>query len=507
MLIDGDVRLDQVECDPFAGFRFMLAQGDVRSRLAAGVIGHDTEIDGPFGRRKLLYADYVASGRAVEQVERFIIEAVLPFYSNSHTEASYCGSRMNTLRRAARKVVADHCGADGRHAVLFTGAGATAGINRLVGLLGVSGAAAAGDPPLVILGPYEHHSNILPWRESGAEIVEISEDEHGGPLLAELDEVLRSSTGRRRICAFSAASNVTGIVTDVAAVTRLAKAAGALMIWDYAGGGPYLPISMSPAPDAEIDAIVLSPHKFVGGPGASGVTILRRDAVSADRPTLPGGGTVRFVSPWGHDYSAALEDREEAGTPNLIGDIRAALAILVKEAIGEKAMARRNAELTRLAFDAWENVPGLQLLGSPDRSRLPIFSFRVADGAGGLVHHQLVTRMLSDCFGIQARGGCACAGPYIHRLLDIDRAASASLRQAIMEGDELAKPGFVRLNFSVLLSDEEVRHICDAVARLPLDAPRLQAFYEGDRQRAVFRPVVPEDATAIDAPTGLSFRG
>ena len=450
--------------------------------LADGLVGQNAMVDGPFGPKKLVYADYVASGRALRQVEHFIFDEVLPYYANSHTEASFCGSLMTRLRREARAAIAACCGADARHAVIFAGSGATAGINRLVSLFGV------GEGTRVLIGPYEHHSNILPWRESGAEVVEIPEASDGGPDLTALADALGEAPSKRLVCAFSAASNVTGITTDVAAVTRLAKQAGALMIWDYAGGGPYLPIVMAPTPDAEIDAVVVSPHKFIGGPGASGVLIVRRDAVESRKPTWPGGGTVRFVSPTAHDYSGSLEAREEAGTPNVVGDVRAVLAFLVKEAIGAQRMADRNAELARRATAAWRNVDRLELLGSLDANRLPIFSFRVRDGRNGYVHQQLVTRMLSDRFGIQARGGCACAGPYVHRLMGIGPDESDRLRRAILSGDESAKPGFIRLNFSVLMPDSTVDFILQSVAQLAQDAIQFAPHYEFDGSRAIFFP-------------------
>ncbi|MDQ6435602.1 aminotransferase class V-fold PLP-dependent enzyme [Mesorhizobium sp. LHD-90] len=466
-----------------SGFRHGLEQGNVLAALADGLVGKDTVIDGPFGPKPLVYADYVASGRALMQVERFVLEQVLPYYANSHTEASWCGGFMTRLRREARAAIAACCGANAEHAVIFTGSGATAGINRLATLFGV------GPGTLVVIGPYEHHSNILPWRESGAEVIEVPEAAEGGPDLALLaDALAEAGEDRRIVCAFSAASNVTGIVTDVAAVTRCAKAAGALMIWDYAGAGPYLPIAMAPEAGVEIDAVVVSPHKFIGGPGASGVLIVRCDAVVSERPTWPGGGTVRFVSPTAHDYSENLEAREEAGTPNVVGDIRAALAFLVKDVIGVETMRSRNREMTRRAIASWSGIERLKLLGLLDAERLPIFSFRVRDGKGGHVHQQLITRMLSDRFGIQARGGCACAGPYVHRLLGIGPAQSESMRQAILAGDEIAKPGFTRLNFSVLLSDAKVAFILDSVIKLAVEAPQHAGRYDFDGSRAIFFP-------------------
>lgn len=457
--------------------------------LAEGLIGNNAVIDGPFGAKPLVYADYVASGRALMQVERFILEQVLPYYANSHTEASYCGGFITRLRRDARATVARCCGATSEHAVIFAGSGATAGINRLVHLLGVHAAIASGKAVRVIIGPYEHHSNILPWRECGAELIVLPESPLGGPDRDALASALQTAGDDLVICAFSAASNVTGIVADVSAITRQVKKAGAIMLWDYAGGAPYLPIHMTPADDAPIDAIVFSPHKFIGGPGASGILIVRHDAVRTSSPTWPGGGTVKFVSPVSHDYSGSLESREEAGTPNVVGDIRAALALLVKEAIGETYFKQRQAELVKRTLATWKDSPHLELLGSLTAERLPIFSFRVRKNEDGVVHQQLITRMLSDRFGIQARGGCACAGPYVHELLDIDTEQSAQMRQAILEGREIEKPGFTRLNLSVLLTDAKADFILESVLTLASDASQFESRYSFDPSRAIFSPM------------------
>jgi selenocysteine lyase/cysteine desulfurase len=473
---------------PLSEFRRTLGEGDTIAVLRDGLVGSKARVTGPYGEKPLVYADYVASGRALHQIERFVLEDVLPYYANSHTEASYCGGAMTRMRREARALIGEFCGATREHAVIFTGSGATSGINRLVALFGVTGSVSAGERVRVIIGPYEHHSNILPWRESGAEVVEIAEHSSGGPDLGLLEAALRQDAPDLTICTLSAASNITGITSDVAKITRMAKAAGAKMIWDYAGAGPYVPISMSPSSDAEIDAIVVSPHKFIGGPGASGILILRRDAVTTSKPSWPGGGTVKFVSPHTHDYSDNIESREEAGTPNVVGDIRASLAFIVKDAIGADQMAARNRELAQRAFRAWRDIPNLEILGLLEPNRLPIFSFRVKDGKGGYVHQQLITRMLSDRFGIQARGGCACAGPYVHRLLSIDDDQSEEIRQAILSGDEIRKPGFVRLNFSVLLPDEKVRFILDSVAQIAIDATTFENDYGFDPSRAIFFP-------------------
>ncbi|WP_336801896.1 aminotransferase class V-fold PLP-dependent enzyme [Kaistia sp. MMO-174] len=487
--MSGDRNTIEVDgATPLSRFRAGLAGDDPVRDLRAGLIGEGRPIEGPFGPKPLVYADYVASGRALRQVENFVMEEVLPFYANSHTEASYCGSAMTRMRREARAVIAGLVGADAGCTVIFTGSGATAGINRLVSLFGVAEAARRGEAPLVLVGPYEHHSNILPWRESGAEVIEIAEAPAGGPDLAELEAALARTGDRRlRIGAFSAASNVTGILTDTDAVTAILKRHGALAVWDYAGGGPYLAMRMAPAAGLEKDAIVLSPHKFVGGPGASGILVVRKSAVERQAPSWPGGGTVSFVSPWRHDYVQDLSAREEAGTPNVIGDIRAALAFLVKDAIGQDFIDRRHRELNARALAVWERNPGLQLLGVDKAQRLPIFSMRVGDGKGGFVHHQLFTRMLSDGFGIQARGGCACAGPYAHRLLGIDEDASDAIRAGIAAGREIEKPGWVRLNFSFLLDDAKADFIIRSVDALARD-PSAASAYREDAATARFRP-------------------
>jgi len=421
------------------------------------------------------------------------MEQVLPFYANSHTEASYCGGMMTRMRREARAIIARNCGADDRFATVFAGAGATAGLNRLVHLLGVPEAVARGENPLVLIGPYEHHSNILPWRESGAEVVEIAEAAGGGPDMDVLEAALIAGSGRRIVGAFSAASNVTGIVTNTDAVTRMLKRHGALAVWDYAGGGPYLAIDMQAGTDAQKDAVVLSAHKFVGGPGASGVMIVRKAAVRSERMFQPGGGTVRFVSPTAHDFSTDIATREEAGTPNVVGDIRAALVFLVKAAIGQRLMDARHAALRARALGVWQANPNIVLMGNMAADALPIFSFRVRDAVrggarGGFLHHQLFTRLLSDAYGIQARGGCACAGPYAHRLLGIDAAESEAIRAAILRGEEMEKPGWTRLNLSVLMDDAKADRVIAAVDTLARTPYPMAEAYCCDAATARFRP-------------------
>ncbi len=430
------------------------------------VIGSGMQIQTPFGPKKLIYADYIASGRAVRCIEDFVMTQVLPYYANSHTEQSFCGARMTQLREEARQTIANKCGATSDHAVIFGGSGATTGINQLVHLFGIHDAIRAGRPVTVIVGPYEHHSNLLPWRQSGARVVETKAANLGGVDLDDLERILKECpTGGLIIGAFSAASNVTGICTDPAPVSQRIKAHGGKTVWDYAGGGPYLNMNMSPG-GVDIDAIVTSPHKFIGGPGASGVLILRKHAVETTQPSRPGGGTVVFVNAQSHDYVARLEQREEGGTPNVIGDIRAALAMVVKDVIGQDFIETRNASLIDRAIAAWGNDPQLGLFEADHSDRLPFLSFAPQTPSGERIDYKSFTTALSDYFGIQARGGCSCAGPYVHQLLSIDDAKSEDLRERLLKGDDRNKPGFVRLNLSYLMDDHTIEQILEAVPRL-----------------------------------------
>jgi len=465
-------------------FREQITTPDQLASLRAGLIGEGVMIPGLNGDVPLVYADYVASGRALRQVEDFISNEVLPFYANSHTEASYCGGYMTRLREEAREEIAQLTHAGDDCAVIFAGSGATAGLNRLVTLLGVNKAKRA----VVFVGPYEHHSNILPWRESAAEVVEIPEAAQGGPDLEALERALEEHAGADlMIGSFSAASNVTGIVTDADPVTRVLKRHGALSVWDYAGAAPYLAIDMQGGVGAQKDAVVVSAHKFAGGPAASGVLILRKSAVVGTVPSWPGGGTVSFVSPWRHDYSDDLATREEAGTPNVIGDIRAALVFIIKDVVGVDLIAAREAHYIDMARKGWRDNVQIEVLGNNTAHRLAFFSFLVLDGQGGHVSEQLFTRLLSGIYGIQVRGGCACAGPYGHRLLHIDHTLSDHLRGEILAGNGMHKPGWVRLNFSYLMAEDTVRYIIDSVNALSRDIDEYLGHHDADEmaQQAV----------------------
>lgn len=476
---------------------------DLVERVRESVIGKDTAVETPFGLRRVTYADYTASGRSLSFIEDYIRHQVLPLYANTHTETSGTGLQTTRFREEARAIIRDHVGATpDEHAVIFAGNGMTGAVDRLIGILGIripagldetfhlSDAIPADQCPVIFVGPYEHHSNELPWRESIADVIEINEDVDGQIDLKDLEARLIEYADRPlKIGSFSAASNVTGIISDPSALAQLLHAHDALSFWDFAAAAPYVGIDMGSKtrPDGTYkDAIFMSPHKLIGGPGTPGVVVVRKDLLTNAVPAVPGGGTVRYVTPEHHSYLADPEHREEGGTPAIIGAIRAGLAFKLKDEVGVDRIRDLEHGWIRRAIDSWSTNPNIDILGNRDAERLSIVSFMVNFG-DQVLHYNFVVALLNDLFGIQARGGCSCAGPYGHRLLGIDNETTSRIEEAVDAGCEVVKPGWVRLNFNYFIPEEEFQYILEAVHMVANDGWRLLPLYEFESETAIWR--------------------
>jgi selenocysteine lyase/cysteine desulfurase len=453
---------------------------ELAARIRGAVIGDGQVLDGPYGPRRLTYADYTASGRALTFVEDHIRRTVLPMYANTHTESSATGRRTVALREAARATIHRAVGGSPDDVVIFCGAGSTAAIDKLARML-ISGQATA--RPVVLVGPYEHHSNELQWRESVADVVTIGADDDGGIDLSDLRARLGGIDGRARVIgAFSAASNVTGILSDTATISAILHEHGALAVWDYTAAAPSVRIAMADG----MDAVVFSPHKFVGGPQTPGVLVVRRDLIGSDIPSMPGGGTIAFVDPSGALYAADPVAREEGGTPSIVESIRAGAAVALQHAVGADYIRDRGEHWWRRARQRWNANPHIEILGNLDAHRLPIVSFRVHRDRR-VLHHNFVVALLNDLFGIQARGGCSCAGPYGHRLLCITARRSAALRAQAAQGYLGVKPGWTRINFSYFISDTVGEYLIDAIDLVAQHGHRLLTDYQFDPCRGDWR--------------------
>jgi selenocysteine lyase/cysteine desulfurase len=481
--------------------------------LRRQIVGIDSSFDTPFGRRLMVYCDYTASGRCLVFVERYL-QTLQRVYANTHTEDDITGRSMSRLLHEAEATIKSALNAGPRGRIVACGTGATGAIDKLQQILGVSLSPATrrvlGDElrqflggerfeafrafqqshqPVVFVGPYEHHSNEVTWRQGLATVVEVNLASDGGVDLAHLEALLRDPQyqGRLRIGSFSAASNVTGMRSPVREIARLLHSHDAYACFDYAASGPYVEIDMNPPRDADggdasIDAVFLSPHKFLGGPGSSGVLVFNERLYPRDLPpSVAGGGTVDYVSPVDQDFIADIEEREKAGTPGVLQTLKAALAIDLKRRVGAGRIEAREHELLSRALARWSAHPRIEILGNPDPARrIGIVSFNLGDPRGRYLHPKFVTVLLNDLFGIQSRAGCSCAGPYGHRLLGIDQPTSELYRDWVRKGFQGIKPGWCRVGFHYAMDDAEAGFVIDAVEFIAGYGHRFLQLYAFD---------------------------
>jgi selenocysteine lyase/cysteine desulfurase len=454
-------------------------------------IGEGHSIEGPWGPHRLQYVDWAASGRAVKSIEEYI-QMYLTMYANTHSEASGTATQTTRLRNQAREIIERELGVPDDASVLFCGSGSTAAIDRMIRMLELYYPKhllekERSDPtrPVVFIGPYEHHSNMVPWRETIAEVVTIAEDARGGVDLNDLERQLltyknRNPPPRQLIGSFGAASNVTGITTNVQAVTAVLKKHGAYAMFDHAADGAHAKITLGDA-----DALFFSPHKFVGGVGTPGILVVRNNLLPKV-PVVAGGGTVSFVSDKCQEYLPHHSEREEGGTPDIIGSIRAGMIFKLKADIGYDYIAEREEYFVREAISKWSRNKHIKLLGNITAPRVSIVSFVVrspfdVDPLSAWperwLHYHFIVTLLNDLFGIQTRGGCACAGPYGHDLLRIPDKQSQQLREASVDGLFGIKLGWARVTFSYLLSDKEFDYIVKAVDMVATHGWKLLPHY------------------------------
>lgn len=460
------------------------------------VVGADAAVTTPFGERLMVYADYTASGRCLGLVEKYI-QNLQRIYANTHTEDDISGRSMTQLLEQAEHAIKDSVNAGTCGRIICVGTGATGAIDKLQQIVGVALPPATRQSltamledslgteayakfkdylqqhqPVVFVGPYEHHSNEISWRESLATVVEVRLDSEGAIDLGHLENLLQDSAyqGRKRIGSFSAASNVTGMRSPVHEIASLLHQYDAIACFDYAASAPYVEIDMNPAADkypgdASLDAVFISPHKFLGGPGASGVLVFNQRIYQRDLPpSVSAGGTVDYVGPTGQDFIVNIEEREKPGTPGVLQILKASMAFQIKDQVGVEAIEQREKELLQRTFERWLSNPRIEILGNPDPDRrISIISFNLKDHRNKYLHPKFVTTLLNDLFGIQSRAGCSCAGPYGHRLLDIDFEKSEQYRKWIGKGFSGIKPGWCRVSLHYVMDDIEVDYILNAI--------------------------------------------
>ncbi len=435
-------------------------------------IGNDTTFHSPYGEKPVIYADWLASGRLYGPIEKALQETFGPFVANTHTETNETGTRMTQSYHHAQHLIKQHVNAGANDVIVNAGPGMTTVINKLQRIMGLRGCTLLKDQdcikdhekPVVFVTHMEHHSNHTSWLETMADVVQLEPDENLRVDPDDLRQKLNTYRDRQfKIGSFSACSNVTGIKTPYYELAKIMHQHQGLAFVDFAASAPYVDIDMHPAdPQKKLDAIFFSPHKFLGGPGSAGVMVFDQRLYNTSVPDNPGGGTVDWTNRWGeYKFVDDIEAREDGGTPGFIQVIKAALAIRLKEQMGTDKIEAREKELVQKAFRLLRNVPGIKILANHTEDRLGVFSFYHPD-----IHYNLIVKLLSDRFGIQTRGGCACAGTYGHYLLNVSYQDSKKITELINHGDLSEKPGWVRWSLHPTMSDQHVEDFTNALTQI-----------------------------------------
>ncbi|HNF72741.1 MAG TPA: aminotransferase class V-fold PLP-dependent enzyme, partial [Chitinophagaceae bacterium] len=454
------------------------------------------EIDTPFGRKKMIYADWIASGRLYAPIEKTMLEEIGPYCANTHTETTLTGTLMTRSYHESKRYIKKQVHASEDDALIFSGSGMTDSISKLQRILGLRmpersrhfitpyHRVTENERPVVFITHLEHHSNHTSWLETLADVEIISPDAEGRVSLDHFAELLNTYQHRPlKIASVSACSNVTGIFTPYYQIAEMIHDAGGFCFVDFACSAPYVPIDMHPEnPKQSLDAIFISPHKFLGGPGTPGVMVMNRKLYQNAVPDHAGGGTVKFTTPWRyHEYIDNLEDREDGGTPPFLQGIRAALSFKLKHEMNPDMMLQREEVLLKKVFDTLNTIPNLHILAKHLTHRIGAISFYIDD-----LHFNLGVKLLNDLFGIQVRGGCACAGTYGHYLLNISREESDTIIRRLHQGELFVRPGWIRLSIHPTHSDEEVDRILEGIAYVAAHFRELSEKYSYNTRKNIF---------------------
>ena len=465
------------------------------------IIGIEQEFESPFGRNKIIYTDWTASGRLYRPIEEKLMNAFGPFVANTHTETTVSGTAMTKAYHHARNIIKQHVNANQNDVLITDGTGMTGVVNKFQRILGIKVPENLKDfiaipiekKPVVFISHMEHHSNQTSWLETIADVEVIPSTEDGLFSLENLKVLLEKYKERTlKIASITSCSNVTGIRTPYHEAAKMMHQHNGVCFVDFACSGPYVSIDMHPEDEeAYLDAIFFSPHKFLGGPGTSGVLVFNKKLYNNMVPDCPGGGTVSWTNPWGeHKYIDNIEDREDGGTPGFLQVIKTALAIQLKDEMGIDNILKREHEIVEYVFDSLQNVPNIKILAGQHQERLGVISFFIDD-----LHFNLGVKLLNDRFGIQTRGGCSCAGTYGHFLLHVDQETSHKLVNEISLGDLIRKPGWIRMSIHPTTTSAEIEYVCNAIKSLAENHKEWALEYRYDSETNEF---IHQQATSFE---------